>query len=343
MKLISSFIIIGALLGMSTTTFAAADGTHDAVSEKTVAADPAATVMLCLESGNIVVRGWERKEVRARNTSGGQIDLRRADASSDTALATRLEVLMSESPDERPRPGECGQSGDIVLDVPQGSTVQLRGRSGDIHVTGIAALGAETQSGNIDLRSISSLVEVTTANGDIAFKHSTGRARLRTISGQIDIGDAGPREQSDDLRANTTSGDITLDNVRYARVVAATSSGNVIMRGPLARGGYYDLKTSNGDVTLTLPADSSFYINATVYHGGEIVTDFPVRLTSSAKGCQGCVEPGSAKPPKEDDKIILMGGNLKGVYGASEKGDATLTLASFSGSVRLRKAVTSNK
>jgi DUF4097 and DUF4098 domain-containing protein YvlB len=337
MKFISSFIILCALLAVGTTTLARADGARETVSEKTVAADPAVTVMLCLESGNIVVRGWERKEVHARNSSGGQIDLRRSDATNDTAPATRLEVLMSESPEVRPRPGECGQSGDIILDVPQGSTVQLQGRSGDIHVTGIAALGAETQSGNIDLHSIANLVEVTTANGDISFKHATGRARLRTISGQIDISDAGPREQSDDLRANTTSGDITLDNVRYARIVAATSSGNVIMRGPLARGGFYDLKTSNGDVTLTLPADSSFYINATVYHGGEIVTDFPVRLTSSAKGCQGCVEPNRTKPSKDDDKIVLTGGNLKGVYGSSEKGDATLTLASFSGSVRLRK------
>ena len=286
----------------------------------------------------MIVRGWDRKEVHARNTSGGQIELRRADATNDAAPATRLEVLMSESPEERPRPGECGQSGDITLDVPRGSTVQLRGRSGDINVTGIATLGAETQSGNIDLRSISNLVEVTTANGDISFKHSTGRARLRTISGEIDINDAGPQEQADDLRANTTSGDITLDNVRHARVVAATSSGNVIMRGPLARGGFYDLKTSNGDVTVTLPSASSFYLNARVYHGGEIdVTDFPVRLVGSAKGCQGCPQGDKTKPPGKGN-VVLTGGNLTGVYGPSEKGDATLTLASFSGSVRLRKS-----
>src|SRR2546423_4601488 len=133
-RTLSILCALGAALA-STTALVAAGDARETASDKTVTADPSVTVMLCLESGNIVVRGWERKEVHARNTSGGQIELRRTDATNDVAPATRLEVLMSESPEERPRPGECGQSGDIQLDVPQGSTVQLRGRRGDIHRT----------------------------------------------------------------------------------------------------------------------------------------------------------------------------------------------------------------
>src|SRR4051812_24054544 len=114
MKFKFSFIILVALFVAFTGATQTRAGTADdeGVTEQTLAADPAVTVTLCLESGGITVRGWERKEVHARNASGGQIELRRADAPTGSAPATRVEVLMPESPDDRPRPGECAHSGD---------------------------------------------------------------------------------------------------------------------------------------------------------------------------------------------------------------------------------------
>jgi DUF4097 and DUF4098 domain-containing protein YvlB len=244
---------------------------------------------------------------------------------------------MSESPAVQPRPGECGRSGDIELDVPRGSSVQLKGRSGDIDVTGVAYIRADTFSGSIELRDITRLAEVVTANGDIALTRARGRARLRTISGLIEVHDAGPEEAGDDLWAKTTSGDITLTEVRHAHVEAAAAGGSVSLDGALAHGGFYDLKTSNGDVTVTLPTDSSFFVNAKVFSGGDIVTDFPIRLMADPAAI---VAGGGTDKPKHDKpkgNVVLTGGNLTGVYGRQEKGDATLTLASFSGSVRLRK------
>ncbi len=339
---IISIVLLACIVGLGTTRAAAQE--VEPVSEQTVAADPAVTVLLCLESGGITVRGWDKKEVRARNASDGQIELRRPDATPGTP-ASRIEVASFPSPDQRPRPGECNGSADIVLDVPRGSTVQLKGRSGDMDVTGIANLRADTQSGSIELRDISNLVEATTANGDISLTRATVRARLRTISGSIVVSNAGPEGPGDDLWLNTTSGDITLDQVRHARVEAKTAAGSIHLSGALARGGLYDLQSYNGDVTLSLPADSSFFVNAKVYHGGDIVTEFPVRLTSPAAGCQNCPAPtpdndkhNKSKPPKPQGNVILTGGNLTGVCGQNEKGDATLTLASFSGSVRLRKS-----
>ncbi|MFL6211500.1 MAG: DUF4097 family beta strand repeat-containing protein [Pyrinomonadaceae bacterium] len=340
MKFKFSFITLVALLlafAGATQTRAAAEG----VTEQTLAADQAATVILCLESGGITVRGWERKEVHARNASGGQIELRRADASTGSAPATRIEVLMPESPEDRPRPGECAHSGDVILDVPRGSSVQLKGGSGDIDVSGVAYIRADTLGGSIELRDIARLAEVTTANGDIELTRAKGRARLRTISGTIEVRDAGPDEAGDDLWAKTTSGDIMLEQVRHAHVEAGTASGSVNFDSTLAHGGFYDLKTSNGDVTVTLPVNSSFFVNAKVFHGGDIDTEFPIRLMADP-ACSDCDGPDKPKPdkPKQDKpkgNVVLTGGNLTGVYGQQEKGDATLNLASFSGSVRLRK------
>ncbi len=338
MKLRHSFITLGAVLALCACAppQALAGGGGAALTEQTVAADQAVTVVLCLESGGITVRGWERKEVHARNSSGGQIELRRADAANESVPATRVEVLMPDAPGLRPRPGQCGRSSDVVLDVPRGSSVQLRGHSGDIDVAGVASVRADTLSGSIELRNISHYAEVTTANGDVTLKHATGRARLRTISGLIEVSDAQPEAASDDLWVKTTSGDITLTQLGHAHVEATATAGSVNLAGPLAPGGFYDLKTMNGDVTLTLPTDSSFFVNAKVYYGGDIVTDFPIRLAPSASSNEKGA-PDKKHPDQPKRNVALTGGNLTGVYGPKEKGDATLNLASFSGSVRLRK------
>ena len=334
MKFKFSFIIAIALLLAFTgvrQTHAAED---DTPAEQTIAADQSVAVSICLESGDITVRGWERKEVRARTSSGGQLELRRTDGASASVPATRVEVLISEDAEIKPRPGQCNYSGDLELDVPRGSIVQLKGRSGDLVVSGVAQLRAETLSGSIELRDITRAVEVTTANGDISLKHAKGRAHLRSISGQIDVSDAEPVEAADDLWAKTTSGDITLAEVRHAHVEAGTTAGSIDLTGTLARGGFYDLKTTQGDVTMTIPADSSFFVNARVFYGGDIVTDFPIRLVSGSNN-EGN-EPGKNKPDKPKGNV-LSGGNLTGVYGSNDKPDTTLNLASFSGSVRLRK------
>ena len=44
--------------------------------ERTVAADPDVTVTLCVGTGDVVVRGWERREVRAR-AHVARVELRR--------------------------------------------------------------------------------------------------------------------------------------------------------------------------------------------------------------------------------------------------------------------------
>jgi DUF4097 and DUF4098 domain-containing protein YvlB len=93
-----------------------------------------------------------------------------------------------------------------------------------------------------------------------------------------------------------------------------TLSGTIRLTGPLARGGRYDLKTNSGDVVLKLPDDASFQVTAKVSVSGEIVTDFPLKLV--------------------DTSSAVVSHSLTGTYGT---GDATINVASFSGTVRLRR------
>ncbi|HKP71753.1 MAG TPA: DUF4097 family beta strand repeat-containing protein [Pyrinomonadaceae bacterium] len=298
--------------------------------ERTLAAEPTVTVLTCIESGDVVVRGWDRKEVRARSNDAQRIELRRADATADPNPATRIEVLVTKEEDEPSAPGGCGNSGNLELDVPRGASVQIKGNTGDVNVTDVSAVRVKTLSGDIELQRIAKVVEAWSANGTITLGSSKGRARLETISGEIEANGVESSESGDDLVIKTVSGEISLAGVGHTHVEAMSTNSSIDFNGALAHGGMYTFKTHSGAVTLTLPPDSSFQLNAKVYESGEITTDFPIRQVAVPKGD----DPHGQKMGGG----LLNDGRLTGVAGKSDKGDATLILAAFSGTLRLQKS-----
>jgi DUF4097 and DUF4098 domain-containing protein YvlB len=311
---------------LSVAAFDVARATTEPV-QQTVAAAEDVAVVLCIESGDVSVRGWERKEVRASATGAARVELRRGDAGEGQSGAARVEVLTA-GEGEPVAQGCIHTGGGVSVDVPRGSFVQVKSYGGKIEVAGVAGARVETLSGDLTLQHISKLVEATSANGVISLRNSKGRVRLRTISGRIEVADAAASETGDDFSAKTTSGDISLARVAHSQVEAATANGDVELSGALARGGTYTLRSQTGNVTVTLPEDSSFLLTAKVAEGGEIVTDFPIRQLSKKTTAEGG---GGADG-------IFNAGRLTGVHGKSDAPDATLTLVTFNGTVRLRKS-----
>lgn len=289
--------------------------------ERTLAAEPNVVVILCLESGNIVVRGSERREVRARSGDVKRIELRRADATVSPNPAARIEVLMSDIEGEnRARYIGCNARGNIQLDVPRGAVLQLRSRNGDIDITEVAEVQIDTQNGDINLQRVLKVIEASTISGSISLLNSTGRVRLHSISGEVNAENICTAETGDDFIVKSLSGDITLSRICHTRVEAVTVNGDVSMDGPLARGGRYAFKTTSGDVTLTMPGDASFQVEAKVHAGGEIITNFPIKQMSGNNSIE-----------------LLRSGRLVGVYGTDDATRATLNLSAFSGTVQLRR------
>jgi DUF4097 and DUF4098 domain-containing protein YvlB len=232
----------------------------------------------------------------------------------------RVEVLASNrtgaAPGEPPA-FDCQAMTDMEINVPRGATVEIKLRSGDIEVSGVAEARIKSMNGSISLSNVTRAVEAATISGDLSIANSRGRVVLRAVSGDIDATNIMTVEPGDDFSAHTTSGDINLENVAHARLSAATTSGMVTLTGQLARRGNYDLNTFSGDVVLSIPQDSAFRINARAPQGG-ITTDFAIKSTSEA-----------------DAQNLLENGILTGTYGAGEW--ANLTIQSFSGTVRLQK------
>ncbi len=298
--------------------------------EQTLAAEATVTILTCVETGDVVVRGWDRKEVRARSNDASRIELRRADATTDPNPATRIEVLVAKDQAAPARPGLCSNSGNLELDVPRGSTVQIKGNTGDISVADVANVRVRTLSGDIEVQRAGKSIEASSANGTIILRNSSGRARLETISGEIVAGNLSTEDAADEFFAKSVSGEITLAKLAHTHVEATSSNSSIDFTGALAEGGLYTFKSHSGSVLLSLPSDASFQLNAKVHHSGEIVTDFPIRQVP-VKASNNPHSSATVGGP------LLSDGRLTGITGKGDKRDATLILSSFSGTVHLRR------
>lgn len=287
--------------------------------ERTLAVDSSVVVTVCVASGNIVVRGWDKGEVRAASANAANILLQGSNgnsASSVAPAATRVEVVLIDSDTgKQGRAGNnCAAYSDVELNVPRGAVVELKTTSGDVRIEDVSEARVQTVSGTTTARRIGKDMEAVSVSGDILLEDSSGAARFRSVSGTIDARGLNA-SGSDELDIHTTSGNIRLERVAQARVEAATVSGSISMAGALARGGRYRFRTISGNVDLLVPSDASFQFNARVSRGGDIIfINLPLTFTSN-----------------DSQRASRL---VNGSFGA---GDASLTLSSFSGTLRLRR------
>lgn len=316
--------------------------------ERRTDAEARAVVSLCVTEGDVIVRGWDRNEVRARAEGEGALRL----LTPNVRPAPRVEVLVSEDRNAELGAGDCGSNQTIELTVPRGATVDVEVRTGHVEVSDVSEARVKVLSGDVDLRRVSRGVEVSCLSGDVSVSDSTGPVRVDTVSGDVEARNLRTAAAGDNLEVKSQSGDVTIEGVRHANVTGSAISGQVLYAGALARGGSYDFRTISGDVTLELPGDASFNLHAKVVVSGEIVTDFPVR-TAGVRVSAGPTPPSPPAPPlpgvemkppeppanvKKLPKVRVQrdheSARLDGTVGT---GDAVVNLSSFSGSLHLLK------
>ncbi len=325
--------------------------------ERSSPVDSAASITLCVMSGQLTVRGWEKSEVRVRSADAAQIDFRRVDKAKDPSTPpTRVDVMVF---DKLRRRGDCQALANVEMEVPNGATVQVQTRDGNIYITGVAGAYAGSQNGDIIIERAGKFVEAGSVGGSISLKDSTGRVRLSSAGGGVEVNNVKPVSSDDTFEVGTVSGDIELNRVSNAKVIAKTVNGNVTMTGALARAGHYGFTTMGGDVVLLLPHDVSFTLNARVSDKGDIVSDFALKYLPelpappapkadppAAASPKSPKSPTSkAKPPDKTGPVIAPVVVVKpvvvnpfrrvnAIYGS---GDATISLSSFGGTLRLKK------
>src|SRR5215204_612529 len=126
-----------------------APAAEDFALERRAEAEPKAIVSLCITSGDVIVRGWDRGEVRARIEDSGTLRLL---TPGNVRPAPRVEVLISEDKDAGLGSGDCGSNERVELMVPRGATVEVESRSGHVEVSDVAAARVKVLSGDVNVR-----------------------------------------------------------------------------------------------------------------------------------------------------------------------------------------------
>src|SRR5919106_3615346 len=101
-KLTKKLLVVSAVVGL---LFSLAGSTpaHDEKNssqpgqkiERSMPVDARAIVTLCVASGSLKVRGWEKTEVRVRALGAEQVEFRRIDKTKDPSKpATRVDVMV---------------------------------------------------------------------------------------------------------------------------------------------------------------------------------------------------------------------------------------------------------
>jgi hypothetical protein len=363
-KLFVVWAVIGLLISLAGST-AAHENSDPQPGEKidrSMPVDPQAVVTLCVASGTLTVRGWDKNEIHVRSMDAAQIEFRRIEKVKDTSRpANRVDVMVLDKTSAANPRLDCQAIASVEMDVPTGATVQVQTRDGDIMIAGIAAAYAGSQNGDIEIERVTKLVEAGSLGGSIYLKDSSGRVNLSSAGGIVEVVNVRPATDEDSLEVGTVSGDIQLSRVSTPKVSVKTVNGTVTMTGPLAKSGEYGFQNMSGDLVLAMPHDASFRLNAKVSEKHSIVSDFVLKYLSEVPPPPPAKpgKPGAeSKPPKtpevkgkqlprtgpivtpiivEKPTVVTAPYVLRRVNAICGTGDATISIASFGGTVSLKK------
>lgn len=132
----------------------------------------------------------------------------------------------------------------------------------------------------------------------LVIKNYMGDIELRGITGHVSVTSIGSN--------------VHLINVNSSSVDVKVTSGDIYFDGELREGGSYSLQSMNGDLDVTVPAATSFNLNARALSENINLGTFLNNLTGSSRG-------------------------PKGVSGTYLKGGSRLTLTTYAGRILLHK------
>lgn len=213
--------------------------------------------------GRVVVRTWDRPEVRITGSLGDGVE--------------KLEVE-----------GSAGALS-IVVRYPQNRGGWFGGRDGtgptvlEVSVPAKASVLVEAVSADVDIAGAGGRqLQVESVSGDVLVRGSRpGEVRLESVSGdvdaEVDSSDVGAESVSGNVRVvgriggrvalDAVSGDITLSSGKLDRLTVNTVSGNATLDTALSPGGRIEGDSVSGDLGLTLPAATSARLRVESFSG----------------------------------------------------------------------------
>jgi len=268
--------------------------------------NPDGEVLVDNTKGAIVVRVADQPEVRVNGTLGDGVERL---AIEGDRRHLRIRVI---NPQTKSWFGNWGgaQTGDTRLEitVPAHASVAVQGVSAVTDIKGVAGrrLSVNSVSGNVQVEANPGEARVESVSGDLHMHVDTSKTHVETVSGNIDL----QGRINGEISVETVSGHIVLRAEKPSDIDVSAVSGDADLRTGLAPGGQLKAQSTSGDLTLLLPATSSAQLQLNSFSG-------TIRSDS-----------GNVETPEHGS-----GASLKTRLG---RGDASVTLESFSGDVRVK-------
>jgi DUF4097 and DUF4098 domain-containing protein YvlB len=152
------------------------------------------------------------------------------------------------------------QAADYTLDVPAGSSLDIRNPQGAIRVEGIQAdSSVESVGGNITIRDYSGHLSVHSIAGNIEIIRPSGIVEAYSITGNLHF-----------VSPSTT------------KLHGSTTSGRIFYEGDFMERGDYILSAYSGDMEIICPSTASYELSARTMKGKVINTLPMTRRRESA-------------------------------------------------------------
>jgi hypothetical protein len=289
--------------------------------ERSITVDPKVNISLCVLTGTVKISGSDRNEVRVFIRDGSNISFN-VRGKNEQSGKPELLSLAGAAPDKvknkekknHPPISECLWGEEIEIDVPTGAFVTVKGQQANIALDSVRKVLVRNAGGNIALSNVMEGIDASTYEGGVTVRESRGAMNLESSTGNIIAFGLDPGEIGDVVRAKTSSGNIFLQLIGHRQIEANSVSGAIIFSGKLLSGGLYSFSTSNGILTLTVPANSSAKVSAS-YGFGQFNSDVPLK-----------------------DLNQTSAGRIKSLNATMGEGDALLKLTTTSGSIRIKKS-----
>jgi DUF4097 and DUF4098 domain-containing protein YvlB len=214
-------------------------------------------------TGTVVVRGWNRDEVRVR-------------ASSDRPdIDVGGSSVRIESGFRRGR----GQPIDYEISMPARFGLDAEGINLSVEAGGLSGdISIETVNGNVTLTGVSGRTVVELAQGRASVSDSRGDLEVETANGPITI-----VNHEGEISASALNGPITLRGIRSGSVEAETLNGPIEYAGEFRSDGRYTFSTHAANVTLVVPENTNANVSVETF-SGQVDAEFPIQVRAVRRG-----------------------------------------------------------
>ncbi len=231
-----------------------------------VPVSPRARLDVHMMSGEVVVRTWDRDEmrVRASHRSRDRVEIRVG------AAVARVRVHAY-----RGAPSAV----DLEVTIPASMDVEIGGTFIDIDVRGVSGeVSAETVHGDVVVHGGTGVVRLHSTQGYVECVDAQGRIDVGTVNGSLRL-----RNVAGEIVGETVNGSVVVERADAESVELTSVSGGVTYEGTVRDAGRYFLNSHSGDITFSVPRGTNATLSVATFSGA-FEADFPVTLTETSAG-----------------------------------------------------------